>query len=81
MASVVVPTAESARVFDQIEAAKRGAAMPAARPIKLWDDSQQMQEIVQSAVGPAEHAGERKMGSNAPCPCGCGKKLKNCHGR
>jgi len=24
--------------------------------------------------------GERKIGRNEPCPCGSGKKYKNCHG-
>jgi preprotein translocase subunit SecA len=24
--------------------------------------------------------GERKVGRNEPCPCGSGKKFKNCHG-
>jgi preprotein translocase subunit SecA len=23
---------------------------------------------------------ERKVGRNEPCPCGSGKKYKNCHG-
>jgi preprotein translocase subunit SecA len=25
--------------------------------------------------------GERKVGRNEPCPCGSGKKYKQCHGR
>jgi preprotein translocase subunit SecA len=24
---------------------------------------------------------EKKVGRNEPCPCGSGKKYKNCHGR
>ncbi|MCK9438409.1 MAG: SEC-C domain-containing protein, partial [Synergistaceae bacterium] len=24
---------------------------------------------------------EKKVGRNDPCPCGSGKKFKNCHGR
>ena len=24
---------------------------------------------------------EKKVGRNEPCPCGSGKKFKNCHGR
>ena len=24
---------------------------------------------------------EKKVGRNDPCPCGSGKKYKNCHGR
>ena len=39
----------------------------------------------QSFPPPAETAGtfvrsERKVGRNEPCPCGSGKKFKNCHG-
>ncbi|AUX73672.1 preprotein translocase subunit SecA [Erwinia pyrifoliae] len=29
----------------------------------------------------AEQSGERKVGRNDPCPCGSGKKYKQCHGR
>jgi preprotein translocase subunit SecA len=25
--------------------------------------------------------GEKKVGRNEPCPCGSGKKYKQCHGR
>jgi uncharacterized protein YecA (UPF0149 family) len=26
-------------------------------------------------------SGETKVGRNDPCPCGSGKKYKNCHGK
>ena len=29
----------------------------------------------------AQQGGERKVGRNDPCPCGSGKKYKQCHGR
>ncbi|MCS5880296.1 SEC-C domain-containing protein [Klebsiella variicola subsp. variicola] len=29
----------------------------------------------------AAQTGERKVGRNDPCPCGSGKKYKQCHGR
>ncbi len=29
----------------------------------------------------AAQGGERKTGRNDPCPCGSGKKYKQCHGR
>lgn len=29
----------------------------------------------------ASQTGERKVGRNDPCPCGSGKKYKQCHGR
>ncbi len=39
----------------------------------------------EEAAAPAPHApfvrGERKVGRNEPCPCGSGKKFKQCHGR
>ncbi len=43
---------------------------------------------VPGVEAPAEaHAGktqpirvEKKVGRNEPCPCGSGKKFKNCHG-
>lgn len=78
--TVVVPTAESARLFDRIEAEKRGVTLPPVKPIKLWDVSQQMREIVHGP--PRRVAGaNRKVGRNDPCPCGSGKKFKKCHGR
>jgi hypothetical protein len=79
--TVVVLTAQSARLFDRIEAEKRGAPMPAVKPIKLWDVSQQMREIVQGAARPAGPITEGKVGRNAPCPCGSGLKFKRCHGQ
>jgi len=33
------------------------------------------------AQGLASQTGERKVGRNDPCPCGSGKKYKQCHGR
>jgi hypothetical protein len=33
------------------------------------------------AAQPAAHRGGEKIGVNAPCPCGSGKKYKKCHGR
>lgn len=35
----------------------------------------QQQEVTQPIIA------EKKVGRNAPCPCGSGKKYKNCHGR
>jgi preprotein translocase subunit SecA len=44
-----------------------------------------LQQIGPSSAGDPESAGtfvrsERKVGRNEPCPCGSGKKFKNCHG-
>ncbi|CCG88283.1 preprotein translocase subunit SecA [Erwinia piriflorinigrans] len=35
----------------------------------------------EAAQSLAEQSGERKVGRNDPCPCGSGKKYKQCHGR
>jgi preprotein translocase subunit SecA len=29
---------------------------------------------------PPDRPGGKKVGRNQPCPCGSGKKFKNCHG-
>ena len=34
-----------------------------------------------SAQPGAQPGGHRKIGRNDPCPCGSGKKYKNCHGK
>ena len=42
----------------------------------------QMQQLShQAAAALAAQTGERKVGRNDPCPCGSGKKYKQCHGR
>ncbi len=47
----------------------------------------QMQQLshqsddAQAAADLADQTGERKVGRNDPCPCGSGKKYKQCHGR
>ncbi|OFC61131.1 preprotein translocase subunit SecA [Candidatus Erwinia dacicola] len=35
----------------------------------------------EAAQSLSEQTGERKVGRNNPCPCGSGKKYKQCHGR
>ena len=52
-----------------------------------------MNKLQESRMQAAAHAGEehaqktmpvhadRKIGRNDPCPCGSGKKYKNCHGK
>src|SRR5690606_2446923 len=49
-----------------------GAAHPAA--------GAGMQRVAAEPVAPYVR-GERKVGRNEPCPCGSGKKYKQCHGR
>ena len=74
----------------QIEGPKRTdySQVTAARP--------DLPEVVQAQAGPnqnSEQGGqsqpqhvkpvrvEKKVGRNEPCPCGSGKKYKQCHGR
>ena len=35
----------------------------------------------QTSTKPAPVKVEKRVGRNDPCPCGSGKKYKNCHGR
>lgn len=54
----------------------RGAEMPAAGSSENGNGEQRREEkkLEPVRVGP-------KVGRNDPCPCGSGKKYKNCHGR
>jgi preprotein translocase subunit SecA len=57
------------------------AQQSAAQPSLLAQPS----PPAERAAPPEPHApfvrGERKVGRNEPCPCGSGKKFKQCHGR
>jgi preprotein translocase subunit SecA len=46
----------------------------AATGIPMLDDTREMQK-------PTPFRVEQKVGRNDPCPCGSGKKFKNCHGQ
>ncbi len=41
----------------------------------------QRREARESAIRPATARAEAKVGRNDPCPCGSGKKYKQCHGK
>jgi len=41
----------------------------------------QVQEATAPVAPTAPIRAEPKIGRNAPCPCGSGKKYKHCHGR
>ena len=47
--------------------------------------AQQQQEAIDGSSGPQKLEPHRnyteRVGRNAPCPCGSGKKFKNCHGK
>jgi preprotein translocase subunit SecA len=52
----------------------------------LTDPAQPQDADVAVAERPAQAAapfvrGERKVGRNEPCPCGSGRKYKQCHGQ
>ncbi len=56
-------------------------ASPAARPAPA---TQTVRANPPSAAKPAaqpQHRDDAKVGRNDPCPCGSGKKYKNCHGQ
>lgn len=44
-------------------------------------ESQIAEESEQRGENEPYHRGERKVGRNEPCPCGSGKKYKQCHGK
>ncbi|MEE8466242.1 MAG: SEC-C metal-binding domain-containing protein, partial [Dehalococcoidia bacterium] len=50
---------------------QRNAAPTQTSPMKAVNDTQR---------GSAPMGGKEKVGRNAPCPCGSGKKYKRCHG-
>ena len=54
------------------QGSRRNPAATQASPMKAVNDAQR-------GAGPA--GGREKVGRNAPCPCGSGKKYKRCHGR
>jgi preprotein translocase subunit SecA len=45
------------------------------------ETGQPVQEADAGLLGGADGAGLPRVGRNDPCPCGSGKKYKNCHGR
>ena len=61
--------------------------------VRLRDPEQEKVEAEQKAASDAQAEDEEKMreqaklyagmhiGRNDPCPCGSGKKFKNCHGK
>ena len=62
---------------EEMEAVRRGEAERLSRMQQLShvdDDTLAAQSL-------AAETGERKVGRNDPCPCGSGKKYKQCHGR
>lgn len=66
---------EAQRRAQAEEAARRAQAQHASAENQLSDE-----ESNESAHQPMVRE-ERKVGRNEPCPCGSGKKYKQCHGQ
>jgi len=65
-----------------VEIARESAAQEVAmaqRPQRMVL-SHGAENIQAHPAGPSRREGE-KIGRNAPCPCGSGKKYKRCHGK
>ncbi|MFV0448116.1 MAG: preprotein translocase subunit SecA [Vibrio sp.] len=58
---------------ERMEAQRRAQAEQAARLAQAQHEG--------SDTGSNEASAERKVGRNEPCPCGSGKKYKQCHGK
>ncbi|GAL13010.1 protein export cytoplasm protein SecA ATPase RNA helicase [Vibrio astriarenae] len=67
---------EAQRRAQAEEAARRAQAQHAAAENQLADGEEAAQDHNQPMVRE-----ERKVGRNEPCPCGSGKKYKQCHGK
>ncbi len=67
---------EAQRRAQAEEAARRAQAQHANAQNPLAEGEESEQEAAQPMV-----RDERKVGRNEPCPCGSGKKYKQCHGK
>lgn len=65
---------------EEVEALEQQRRAEAERLAQLHQLSHQDDETT-AAVALAKETGVRKVGRNDPCPCGSGKKYKQCHGR
>ena len=62
----------------------REAQLPESDAKKLQTGRQEVgsgRQVAPGGKGSAPIRVEKKVGRNDPCPCGSGKKYKNCHGR
>ena len=66
--------------FKHAEAAAL-AQQVAAQPSALKPPTRESEGAAEVAPHTPFVRGERKVGRNEPCPCGSGKKFKQCHGR
>jgi preprotein translocase subunit SecA len=68
------------RMPEEVEAMEQQRREEAERLAQMQQLSHQDDDTA-AAAALAEETGERKVGRNDPCPCGSGKKYKQCHGR
>ena len=68
------------RMPEEVEAMEQKRREEAERLAQMQQLSHQDDDTA-AAEALAEQTGERKVGRNDPCPCGSGKKYKQCHGR
>ncbi len=68
------------RMPEEVEEMEQQRREEAERLAQMQQLSHQDDEEA-AAAAIAAQAGERKVGRNDPCPCGSGKKYKQCHGR
>ncbi|MCA1922962.1 preprotein translocase subunit SecA, partial [Buttiauxella noackiae] len=68
------------RMPEEVEAMEQQRREEAERLAQMQQLSHQDDETL-AAESLAAETGERKVGRNDPCPCGSGKKFKQCHGR
>ncbi|MEX8993025.1 SEC-C metal-binding domain-containing protein, partial [Salmonella enterica] len=68
------------RMPEEVEAMEMQRREEAERLAQMQQLSHQDDDAA-VAADLAAQTGERKIGRNDPCPCGSGKKYKQCHGR
>ena len=68
------------RMPEEVEEMEQQRREEAERLAQMQQLSHQDDEAA-AAAAIAEQSGDRKVGRNDPCPCGSGKKYKQCHGR
>lgn len=72
----MIPISEDAKVKE--------AKLPESDAKKLQTGRQEVgggRQVAPGGKGNSPVRVEKKVGRNEPCPCGSGKKYKNCHGR
>ena len=81
-AQLPLPNENEVREARQPQAPQRG--LKAGRSNEFDRAAQQQQQAIDSSRQQSKQMPvhvEKKVGRNDPCPCGSGKKYKNCHGR